>query len=377
MNNLITANIIADSIDKKSNRITSYILNVPQIIVKELLRHRMFSFSSSSMRAIPFNKVLADIRENMFVPIDFQSHHSGMQGSEYLIGEDAESAKKQWVESGLKACEEAEKLYRLGVTKQLCSRIIEPYGYAKILVTATEWENFFKLRCPKYEYYLESYGEEPEIREYFRSRKDMIAKWGDAYVKDLYQTRPRRCVKEFKEEHWRDCNASQAEIHIQALAESMWNSMNESKPNELKAGEWHIPFGDQIEGIKYSFKDTSDCDWTLKYNRVLDGDSLAITVSTARCARLSYMTFDGEIDYEKDIKLHDQLLKDRHMSPFEHCARAMSDDEYNSLFKGKLIVESNSNIFTIEGAYHEPVGSFGWCNNFRGWIQYRYLIENE
>lgn len=142
--------VIADSISN-GNRITSYLLKVPQIIVKELLRHRMFSFSSSSMRAIPFNKVLKDVRENMFIPLAFQSHHSGMQGTEYLIGEESEKAKQQWIEFGLRACEEAEKLYNLGVTKQLCSRIIEPFGYAKILVTATEFENFFELRMSCYE----------------------------------------------------------------------------------------------------------------------------------------------------------------------------------------------------------------------------------
>ena len=49
-------------------------------------------------------------------------------------------------------------------------------------------------------------------------------------------------------------------------------------------------------------------------NRYIGNDSLEaqnqimIKIATARCARLSYMNFDGEIDYEKDLKLHDQLL---------------------------------------------------------------------
>ena len=46
-----------------------------------------------------------------------------------------------------------------------------------------------------------------------------------------------------------------------------------------------------------------------------------IKIATARCARLSYMTFDGEIDYEKDVKLYEQLLKSKHFSPFEHVAK--------------------------------------------------------
>lgn len=153
--NKINTEILADSICN-GNRITSMILTIPQIIVKELLRHRMFSFSSSSMRAIPFKKVIQDIKENMFVPLAFQSHHSGMQGIEYLSGEKAEEAKQQWIKTALRACDEAERLYNTGVTKQLCSRIIEPYGFARILVTATEFNNFFKLRMPCYEIDLDT-----------------------------------------------------------------------------------------------------------------------------------------------------------------------------------------------------------------------------
>lgn len=152
----ISAKILADSISPQGARITSYLVTFPQIVVKELLRHRMFSFSSSSMRAIPFKKVLTDIRENMFIPLAFQKHHSGMQGSEYLTGLEADNARAQWIQSGLIACEEAERLYNLGVTKQLCSRIIEPFGYAQLLITATQWENFFELRNSVYELDLDN-----------------------------------------------------------------------------------------------------------------------------------------------------------------------------------------------------------------------------
>ena len=103
-------------------------------------------------------------------------------------------------------------------------------------------------------------------------------------------------------------------------------------------------------------------------NRYIGNDSLEaqnqimLKIATARCARLSYMTFEGKIDYEKDIKLHDHLLESGHMSPFEHCARAMSEEECSYLYKS---VGPNPEHFET-----------GWCNNFKGFIQYRYLIEN-
>lgn len=104
-------------------------------------------------------------------------------------------------------------------------------------------------------------------------------------------------------------------------------------------------------------------------NRYIGNDSLEaqnqimIKIATARCARLSYMTFDGEIDYEKDIKLHDALLEAHHMSPFEHCARAMDENEYTAS--------------KLSGYSRKSKDNYGWCNNFKGFIQYRYLIEKE
>lgn len=243
---MINAIIIADSISPQNVRITSFVLTVPQIIVKELLRHRMFSFSSSSMRAIPFNKILLDTKENMFIPLAFQKHHFRMQGTEYLIEKELENAKQQWVESGLKACEEAERLYNFGVTKQLCSRIIEPYGYAKILVTATEWDNFFELRCPQY--HLENV---PTVNEDLslnaktitlvgKSKKELLKQINE--INNDSYTGFKNIINKYSDLDWLYFNKGQAEIHIQALAEAMLDAMNKSIPKELKAGKYHVPF---------------------------------------------------------------------------------------------------------------------------------------
>lgn len=350
--NKISAITIADSI-YAGKRITSYILTVPQIIVKELLRHRMFSFSSSSMRAIPFNKIIADTRENMFVPLAFQKHHSGMQGNEYLNLEENEKAKQQWISTAQIALKEAETLYNLGVTKQLCSRIIEPYGYAKILVTATEFDNFFELRCPCYRI-----AGDPNEKPFgtkaldFRSKKDCIDHIGmpDKGRGPLF---------------WLNINKSQAEIHIQALAEAMWDAKNESIPKELKEGEWHIPFGDQLNmGKLATALRTSDPNKYFPmyaYEKKKWDQELAnakMKIATARCARLSYMTFDGEINYLKDLELHNMLLSSKHLSPFEHCARV----PYNKMDE--------------EGWTNTDSGGNLWSGNFKNWIQYRQLIQN-
>ena len=81
-----------------------------------------------------------------------------------------------------------------------------------VLVTATEWDNFFELRCPKY------FGT-------FKSWKD-ASNGGGATFETPFEFR---------------MNDSQAEIHIQALAEAMWDAMN-----EIQAG---VHFGDKMINI--------------------------------------------------------------------------------------------------------------------------------
>ena len=95
-------------------------------------------------------------------------------------------------------------------------------------------------------------------------------------------------------------------------------------------------------------------------------NQIMMKICVARCARISYETLgdNPKIDYEADIKLHDRLLESKHASPFEHCAKAMSDEEYQNFRKG----------YTTASFSGE---TRGWANNYRGFIQYRYLIENQ
>lgn len=371
----IEAEIIADSLSPQGNRITTFLLTYPRFIHSELLTHRVFSRNSASSRAIPFEKMVKMVEEDPFIPFEemvkmveedpfipiaWQRDHKGMQGSEYAQYPDTEDFKVIWLEARDNAVKSAQlaQTGRVKLTKQLCNRLLEPFMWHTVLVTATEWDNFFELRCPQYtvNWYPSRRPEALEpTQACFKSRKDAIE-----YTEG-------ECDN-WKEQDWRDSNESQAEIHIQALAEAMWDAMNESKPKELEAGEWHIPFGDRLV---LNFKNNSD-DFVTADDLKFSNTEL-IKIATARCARLSYMTFDGEINYEKDIALHDHLLSSRHMSPFEHCARAMSNEEYYSFVKGKENIEyfeEEPDIYTFKDS------SYGWCNNFKGFIQYRYLVEN-
>ena len=341
MKKTINAQIVADSISPLGYRITTYLLTYPRFIHAELMTHRMFSRNSASSRAIPFEKMLKMVEEDPFIPIAWQKDHKGMQGTEYITEPGKISMeRKDWLTDRDAAVKGALAKSQRGITKQLCNRLLEPFMWHTVLVTATEYDNFFELRCPKL--YHASNG------KYYKSLKD----WNK--IDSEIQWNGLTCLHPE--------NKSQAEIHIQTLAESMWDAMNESIPKKLQPGEWHIPFGDRIveDDLLPILYKVNAAPGEMAFQKV--------KIATARCARLSYMTFDGEIDYEKDINLHDHLLKSHHMSPFEHCARVMTEEEYFNFYKGDYRYK-----YTDEEQYKK---SFGWSNNFKGFISYRYLIEN-
>ena len=355
--------IVADSINSNNNRLTTFLITYPRIIHSELMTHRVFSRNSASSRAIPFEKMVKMVEDDPFIPIAWQEEHKGMQGSEYWIDDDTVTVDEgdeyerytktysatehfitEWLEARDLAIAQSYELNRLGVTKQLCNRLLEPFMWHTVLVTATSYENFFELRCPKYHSPV-------DIHFLHKSKKDCIAAHSNPVNLKIFN--------EFSIEDWLAIDESQAEIHIQALAEAMYDAYNKSTPKELKEGEWHIPFGDKI---KMSILDQRDL--SLKFPYITSKQDLKCRIAVARCARLSYMTFDREIDYEKDVKLYEQLLKSKHFSPFEHVAKCPKSSTLDTYISE-----------TDEGITHCDKDLNLWSGNFKGWIQYRQLVQ--
>lgn len=374
---MISAKILADSKNEFGNRLTTMIVTFPRIILAEFNTHRMFSRNSASSRAIPFEKMVQIVKENPFIPIAWQIDHKGMQGIEYLNSPiDIAYAHDEWLDASKEAIKKAKILNNdCKITKQLCNRLLEPFMWTTVIVSATEWENFFCLRCPQY--YLPG----RSTKMYYRSRKDVM-NWFTKHCTDK-SVQPPTTFTDLEgnnhdltsEDFWRKYNHGPAEIHMMALAEAMWDTYNESSPKELKAGEWHIPFKreDYIETYgellrnefdknsqKIEFPSGNIIDKGKSFEECLN--KLKVKIATARCARVSY-TIVGEEDkadnYEADIKLHDRLATSSHWSPFEHCAKAMSEEE--------CFDKSD-----ITGAPRD-----NWSGNFRGFIQYRKTFNNE
>lgn len=136
--------VVADSI-YEGVRLTTMVLHYPRILLPELNTHRAFSRSTQSNRAVSAARLRALVREDDFIPC-FSAEQKGMQGQP--LAEDQEwAAELLWRrarEAALTAHEIGESL---GLHKQTINRVLEPYQMVKTIVTATDWDNFFQLRC--------------------------------------------------------------------------------------------------------------------------------------------------------------------------------------------------------------------------------------
>lgn len=289
---MIKTEILLDSINTSGNRLTTYVLEFPRWILAELNTHRMFSRNTASSRAIPTEKMISMTLENPAMPVFWGKNQAGMQSHVELVGEELQHAKDAWFRARDRAVESAKDLLECGMHKQYVNRTIENFLHVRTILTASEYGNFFSLRAHK-----------------------------------------------------------DAQPEFQALAFMMLEKYNASTPKELATGQWHVPFGDKFDNDKIFDTDA----WKEETDGMaleMSGDmspyliNYKIKIATARCARVSYLNFEGKDDYNNDIKLHDQLAASGHWSPFEHCAMA----NWNS----------------------------GNSGNFKGWTQYRkgFPIEN-
>ena len=178
----ISAQLVKHSLSQESGvRLRTWLLEYPRIIHGELLTHRVFSKNSASSRAIPIDKVIAMVETDPAEPVHWGANQAGM--SARVEVEDKEAARRAWKEASLAAVEQARKLQSLGLHKQVVNRVLEPFQWMRVVLTGTEFENFWWLR------------DHPD-----------------------------------------------ADPTLQRLASLMHEIDKASKPNLLKEGEWHLPF---------------------------------------------------------------------------------------------------------------------------------------
>lgn len=108
--------------------------------------HNCFSRNASSSRAVPVERTIQNILNDPWVPSDVYKNCKGMQGKDIVNEDDYDIFCKEWQDAAFKAIDVAHKMIDNGFHKQHINRILEPFTKIKVIVTATEWSNFFDLR---------------------------------------------------------------------------------------------------------------------------------------------------------------------------------------------------------------------------------------
>lgn len=158
--------VIEHSISPSGKTIATLQLRYWRAIHAEFMTHRMFSRNASSSRAIPVERMIHQVRNDPAGPIHWGANQPGMQARQQLDERGIQHAKAQWRKAANEAAQIAENLMMIGLHKQVANRVLEPFQYINVVVTATEWDNFFDLRCHP--------DAQPEIQELAEMMRDMI-----------------------------------------------------------------------------------------------------------------------------------------------------------------------------------------------------------
>ena len=163
------ATVIADTVNSEGKRITTLELVYPRYIHSELMTHRVFSRNASSSRATPLKVTLDEVRND---PVFFDyvgKNQSGMVAGEELTEGERLDFQSDWEALGKLVANHVEYLNkRYNIHKQTLNRALEPWLRIRTLVTATEWDNFFKLRLAP--------DAQPEIQKLAVAMKDAMGK---------------------------------------------------------------------------------------------------------------------------------------------------------------------------------------------------------
>lgn len=298
------AKIILDSVGPDGQTLTTSQLTYPRFIHAEFMTHREFSRNASSSRAIPVQKMIEQVRLSPAMPVHWGQNQSGMQARSELPADQRIQAETLWLDAAEEAANFAEGMMALGLHKQVANRILEPFQWMHAIVTTTSHTNFDGLRLH-----------------------------------------------------------ADADPNIYRLAEVWAEARLASKPQHLVHGQWHLPYIRPADVVNVRNR--------LKYRRITRDEPssdqinhMLAQISAARCARVSYLTHDGqEPTIEKDLELYERLAGSQpiHASPLEHQATP-----------------------DATSMAYEPCGKpyMDWANpqlhgNLTGWQQFRKFHDHE
>lgn len=142
-----SARVLLDSQSAAGVRLTTMEVTFPRFVLAEFNTHRCFSRNSASSRAIPTSKLIERVERDPVMPLEWGRNQKGMSASDVLDEAAAQAARTAWLAARDAAVVHARALLGVNVHKQVLNRVLEPFLWHTVIVTSSEWENFFLLRC--------------------------------------------------------------------------------------------------------------------------------------------------------------------------------------------------------------------------------------
>ncbi len=149
----------------------------------ELLTHRVFSRNARSSRATPIKVNIQNVKDNPWGPRHWTTENKGMVSQGELPATAAQQLDEVWLQLARGTATFAEQLGYMNIHKQITNRLLEPFSSIQVVLSATDFKNFFKLR-----------------------------------------------------------EDSHAQPEMQDLTKAMHKAMYYSEPELVKEGEWHLPY---------------------------------------------------------------------------------------------------------------------------------------
>lgn len=302
----VEAMIVKDSVAYSNGvRLTTFLLRYPKFIHAELMTHRAFSRNASSSRAIPINKMIRDVMDDMAQPLEFRKKKKGMQAGDPFGPRGQQLCRGLWRAAGLTACGAAWLMEKLGVHKQYANRLIEPFAHITVVVTATELANWFALR-----------------------------------------------------------NHEAAQPEIRALAKCMWELWLRNFPQQLQFGQWHLPFVDDFEMIEAWHLWKKDKTDPKMVNLIKKSVACCARTSYKNHDKTSSTQEENNGLHDKLV-----AENPKHASPAEHQASPMLAKQTGHMFSGnlrgwnqyrKMLPGENVNVYPEKPDYLKEYNPFAY-----------------
>ncbi|QYW02253.1 thymidylate synthase [Stenotrophomonas phage Philippe] len=257
MKSVETPIILAHSVSPQGIELITWQLRYWRPIHSELMTHRVFSRNAGSSRARPSKAIIDQVRNDPWGPLHWGANEPGMQANAELT--DTAGAQAIWRMAAQTAAGRAHQLMdNYGAHKQIVNRLLEPFTYIDVVLSGTDFANWYALRDHK--------DAQPEIRE---------------------------------------------------LASLMKEVQAHSAPQLLEPGEWHLPY---ITEEDWTTAASVVPESRYQERDVLELLRKASAARCARVSYKLHD--GSKTDFTKDLELFERLLVSQplHASPAEHQA---------------------------------------------------------